>query len=75
MPETKLLLRPTEAARQLSISPRTLWTLTNKGVVPSVRLGHLLRYDPDGLREFIQSASCRADKNRVSSCHAKSQVI
>jgi hypothetical protein len=71
----QLLLKPTQAAKALAISPRTLWTLTKRGDVPCVRLGHSLRYDPDGLREFIRSASCRTDKKRVSSCHAKPQVI
>ena len=34
-----LALRPREAAKALSISPRTLWQLTKDGKVPCVRLG------------------------------------
>jgi excisionase family DNA binding protein len=34
-----LALRPREAARQLGISPRTLWEWTRTGIVPCVRVG------------------------------------
>jgi predicted site-specific integrase-resolvase len=32
-------MRPRDAAKWLGISPRFLWTLTNDGVIPCVRLG------------------------------------
>ena len=34
-----LALRPREAAKALSISPRHLWQLTHDGVIPCVRIG------------------------------------
>lgn len=34
-----LALRPREAAKALGISARHLWTLTNEGHVPCVRIG------------------------------------
>jgi excisionase family DNA binding protein len=34
-----LALRPREAARMLSVSPRTLWEWTRTGILPSVRVG------------------------------------
>lgn len=34
-----LALRPREAARSLSISPRLLWQLTKDGHIPCVRVG------------------------------------
>ncbi len=34
-----LALRPREAAKALSISPRLLWQLTDDGQVPCVRVG------------------------------------
>lgn len=34
-----LALRPREAAKALSISPRLLWQLTKDGAIPCVRLG------------------------------------
>jgi len=49
-----MLLRPTEAARALAISPRKLWELTNTGEVPSVRIGRALRYRPESLSEWLE---------------------
>lgn len=50
----KLLLTAPEAARALSISPRTLWSLTApRGPIPAVRLGSRVLYDPRALQRFI----------------------
>jgi excisionase family DNA binding protein len=53
-PLTRLLLTADEAAFALAISPRTLWTLTNAGQIPCVRLGRCVRYAPDALQEWIR---------------------
>ncbi len=56
MPEHSLeqpLLRPRDAARALAISPRLLWSLTNRGEIPVVRIGRAVRYDPHDLRRWI----------------------
>ena len=37
--QESLALRPREAAKALSISPRLLWQLTHDGVIPCVRVG------------------------------------
>ena len=34
-----LALRPGQAAKALSISPRLLWQLTKDGIIPCVRVG------------------------------------
>lgn len=49
----ELLLTPVRAAQSLSISPRTLWTLTKSGQIPCVRIGRLVRYDPQDLQRWI----------------------
>ena len=49
----RLALRPREAARALGISPRLLWTLSNRGEVPCVRIGRAVVYSIDGLREWL----------------------
>lgn len=54
-PAVRLLLTPNEAARALSISPRTLWTLTHSGQIPFVRIGWLVRYSPADLQAWIDS--------------------
>ena len=37
--QTKLALRPRDAAKALGISPRLLWQLTHDGHIPCVRVG------------------------------------
>jgi hypothetical protein len=49
----RLALRPRDAARALGIGERLLWTLTNQGVIPHVRLGRAVVYPVDLLREFL----------------------
>ena len=49
----KLLVTSREAAAMLSISERTLWTLTDRGAIPRVTLGRSVRYSVDALRAFI----------------------
>ena len=50
----KLLISPKAASELLSISPRTLWTLTApRGPIPSLRLGRLVRYRPEALAEWL----------------------
>ena len=48
-----LALRPREAAQALGISPRFLWTLTNQGDVPHLRLGRTVVYPVDALRKWL----------------------
>lgn len=48
------LLTSREAATILAISPRLLWSLTASGVLPCVRIGRAVRYDPRDLQGFIE---------------------
>jgi excisionase family DNA binding protein len=50
-----ILIDARTAARLLSISPRTLWSLTHSGVVPCVRLGRSVRYAPAVLKYLAKS--------------------
>lgn len=50
----RLLITPSEAAFALSISTRKLWSLTNAGQIPCVRLGRAVRYSPADLQDWIQ---------------------
>ncbi len=55
-----LLMTTKQAARALTISERTLYSLTKSGAIPAVRLGPRgLRYDPADLRRWIESAKER----------------
>ena len=49
------LMKPDQAAKMLSISPRSLWTLTDNGEIPCVRLGRSVRYDSGDLRNYIEA--------------------
>ena len=55
-PDKPLLLRPRDAARMLALSERTLWSLTQAGLLPCVRVGKAVRYDPADLAEWVQKA-------------------
>jgi excisionase family DNA binding protein len=50
-----LLLSRRQAAKVLSISERTLWTLTANGEIQAVRFGRSVRYDPADLRQWIET--------------------
>lgn len=47
-----ILIDAREAARRLSISPRTLWQLTKDRVVPSMKIGKCVRYRVADLDEW-----------------------
>ncbi|MHC4877290.1 MAG: helix-turn-helix domain-containing protein [Planctomycetota bacterium] len=49
------LLTTQEAADVLRISMRTLWSLTQDGDIPSVRVGRSVRYDQGDLADWIAS--------------------
>lgn len=56
--QEKLLLTPDEAAQQLSVCPKSLWSLTApRGPIKCVRLGRSVRYSPEALRQFIAQQS------------------
>jgi excisionase family DNA binding protein len=55
---TDCLLRPREAAEWLKISARSLWTLTQRGDLPAVRIGRSVRYHLSDLVRFIETRKC-----------------
>ena len=48
-----LLVSTRDAAKMLGICQRTLWTLTDRGDLPRVKFGQIVRYSVDDLRAFI----------------------
>ena len=48
------LLTIKETAELLGVSDRTVWTLTDRGELPCVRIGRSVRYSIESLREWIQ---------------------
>lgn len=56
-PIEPMLLTVRQAAQVLSISERTLFSLTKSGEIPAVRFGERnVRYDPADLRRWIETA-------------------
>ncbi len=51
-----LLVSAREAARLLSVSDRTLWTLSHNGRLPRVTIGRAVRYSVDDLQAFIAAS-------------------
>ena len=49
----RLLMDAHDTARALAISERKLWELTNKGEIPSVRIGRRVLYNPGALQGWI----------------------
>jgi excisionase family DNA binding protein len=50
----RLLLRIDEVAALIGVSRTTAYVLVNKGEIPSVRIGGLLRIPNDALRKLIE---------------------
>lgn len=57
----QLLISATKAAELLSISPRTLWALTNEGEIPYVRIRRRVMYSTTALRMWIDSQMTGGD--------------
>jgi excisionase family DNA binding protein len=54
-----LLVNSREAAKLLSISERSLWSLKASGSIPHVRIGRLVRYDRQDLQSWIEEQKQR----------------
>ncbi len=50
----RLLLRVDEVAAMIGVSKSTAYALINKGDLPSIRIGNLLRVPADMLRKLIE---------------------
>ncbi len=59
LPTPALALRPRDAARELSISERLLWEWTRSEGLPHVRVGTVVLYPVDGLRQWLNERSNR----------------
>lgn len=49
-----LLLTLREVAVAMQISERTAWALADRGDLPSVRIGRLLRFRPETVAAYLQ---------------------
>jgi len=58
-----LSMRPREAALALGISERLLWDWTRRGLVPHVRIGGVVVYPTDALRDWLRKQT-EADEKK-----------
>jgi len=65
-PIPRLALRVRDAAKALGISERTLWGWTNRGDVPHIRIGTVILYPVDSLRDWLKQQAQRAAASDVS---------
>ena len=54
-----LALRPAQAAKALSISERLLWSKTNCGEIPCVRIGRAIIYPVSLLTRFLEEQAAK----------------
>lgn len=57
--EGQLLVTVSEAAKLLSVSERTVFALTKRGEIGSVRIGRAVRYWVDELRAWVRARNER----------------
>ena len=51
------LLNVSELSLILNIKVKTIYDWTHKGLIPYIKLGHLVRFDPDVISKWIRSNS------------------
>lgn len=52
---TDQLLTRQQVADLLAVSPRTVFSLTDRGELPAVRLGGAVRYSPSDIDRFVRA--------------------
>lgn len=52
-----------EAAAMIGCGPRHLGKLRKAGLIPYVPVGHLVRYDPDTVRQWIKAGGAKLPKS------------
>ena len=48
-----LLISANMAAKTLGISPRNLWTQTQSGTIPFIKIGRRVMYSPISLQDWV----------------------
>jgi len=47
------LLKAPAVARMLAVSTRTVYVMSERGDLPSVKIGRAVRFDPAAIRRFV----------------------
>lgn len=49
------LLKANEVARRLNLDVQRVYDYARRGLIPSVRIGRILRFPPEKITEFIEN--------------------
>ena len=60
-------LRPREAAKALGIGERLLWSKTNSGEIPHLRIGRAIIYPVGMLRDWMAEQATKSAKSQKGS--------
>ncbi|HRR86053.1 MAG TPA: helix-turn-helix domain-containing protein [Phycisphaerae bacterium] len=58
----RLALRPREAAKALGIGERLLWSMTNQGLIPHLRLGKAIVYPVAELERWLAERAAKGGR-------------
>lgn len=67
-----LLWSARRTAKAMSISDRSLWTLTHTGEIPHVRIGRRVLYRPESVQQWLAGREQRGNRNAGASTHSDS---
>ena len=59
-----MAMRPRDAAQALGISPRTLWSLTQRGEIPHVRVGACVLYPTAAVMRWLEELTAHPPVKR-----------
>ena len=71
LPESERLLRASEVARMLNVSRSMIYRLIEQGELPTVRVGHALRFRSEDVHEYIRKRARGTAKRRVQTKKGK----
>ena len=63
-----LLISPRDAAQALGISERTLWTITQRGDLPHLKIGRLVRYSITDVQNWIEQTKQNGQADHATAC-------
>lgn len=63
--EERLTLSVEEAARELGVCSKVVYTLTHRADFPTIKIGRRTRISREGLREWVRQQECKVVEVRA----------
>jgi len=73
MTQGRLTLSPKELAKMLGVSEKTLWTRTQEGCLPVIRLGRRVLYPVNEIEEWIKKEAAKGKAEESANKRRKSE--